>query len=83
VWQKGKQDKPNADHQPLVKPVKNLVKDYIKSENAPVLLAYSIEGDVSNSSASRILRNLKADHCCISEPPYPLYGTPLMISFIC
>ena len=63
--------------------MKNFVKDYIKLENAPVLLAYFIEGDVSNFSASRILCNLKADYYYISKPPYLLYRTPLMISFIC
>jgi len=70
----------------LVKLVKNLVKDYIKSENALILLACSMEGDCANSSASRILRNLKAEHRCIGEPPYSLYGAPLarsMVPFMC
>ena len=65
--------------------MKNFVKDYIKSKNVFVLLACSMEGDVYNFSAFRILYNLKAEHYYINKPPYLLYKTPLarsMVSFI-
>ena len=70
----------------LVKLVKNFVKDYIKSENVFVFPACSIEGDIANFSAFRILRNLKAKCHCINKPLYSLYGAPLtrsIVSFIC
>ncbi|OCL10716.1 interferon-induced GTP-binding protein Mx [Glonium stellatum] len=66
----------------LVKLVKNLVKDYINSENALVLLACSMESDVANSSATRIVRNLKAESRCIgvlTKPDRLPQGDPVDI----
>ena len=68
-----------------VKLVKNFVKDYIKSKNALILRAYSMEGDICNFSTFKILHNLKAEHRYINEPLYLLYRAPLarlMVSFI-
>ncbi|OCK79986.1 hypothetical protein K432DRAFT_393431 [Lepidopterella palustris CBS 459.81] len=64
----------------LVKLVKNLVKEYIKSENALVLLATSMEGDAANSSAAKIVRKLKAESRCIgvlTKPDRLPQGDPI------
>ena len=58
----------------LIKLVKNLVKDYIKSENVLILLACFMEGNICNFSAFGILCNLKAEYHCIGEL---LYGNPI------
>lgn len=49
----------------LVKLVKNLVKDYVRHEESLVLLACSMESDMANSSAGRLVRGMKAEHRCI------------------
>ncbi|KAL2354881.1 Dynamin family protein [Cryomyces antarcticus] len=49
----------------LVKLVRSLVKEYVRSENALVLLACSMEGDIATSSASSIVRKMGAEHRCI------------------
>ena len=61
----------------LVKLIKNIIKDYIKSKNALILLAYFIKGDIYNFSTFKILYNLKVKHYYINKPPYLLYKAPL------
>ena len=55
----------------LVELVKNLVKEYVTAENCINLLAIPMTDDPANSSASRLLRDLKAERRtvgCLTKP---------------
>lgn len=49
----------------LVKLVKNLVKEYVRPQESLVLLACSMESDMANSSAGKLVRGMGAEHRCI------------------
>ena len=51
----------------LVEMVKRLTEEYISEENALILLACSMEGDIANSTASRIVRENGAEDRCIGK----------------
>ena len=51
----------------LVRLVRRLVETYIKSSNTIVLLTCSMEGDVANSTASMIVREMNATDRCIGR----------------
>ena len=50
-----------AEEEYLVNLVKNLVKEYIKADNCINLLAIPMTDDPANSSASRLIREVKAE----------------------
>jgi GTPase SAR1 family protein len=51
----------------LVEIVRNLAKEYIKSEDAIVLLAKSMEADPHNSSAAKLAKDMRATERCVGE----------------
>ncbi|KAI9805952.1 MAG: hypothetical protein M1825_000566 [Sarcosagium campestre] len=51
----------NHDEQHLVTMVRNLVKEYIKSENSLVLLAVPMTDDTANSSAAAVVKAMRAE----------------------
>lgn len=60
-----------AEEEYLVDLVKNLVKDYIKAEDCINLLAIPLTDDPANSSASRLIREAKAEARtvgCLTKP---------------
>ncbi|KAJ9667410.1 hypothetical protein H2201_002611 [Coniosporium apollinis] len=64
----------------LVKLVKNLVKDYVRPQESLVLLACSMESDMANSSAAKLVRGMGADRRCIgvlTKPDRMPQGDPL------
>lgn len=59
-----------------MKLVKNLVREYIKADNVLVLLACSMEGDVANSAASRIVRDMDATSRCVGKVLFKRFKFP-------
>lgn len=55
----------DADEIHLVSLVENLAEKYVRDEDALVLLACSLEGDVANSSAARLVRKFRAVNRCV------------------
>ncbi|EON68609.1 hypothetical protein W97_07867 [Coniosporium apollinis CBS 100218] len=49
----------------LVKLVKNLFKEYVRPQESLVLLSCSMESDMANSSAGKLVRGMGAEHRCI------------------
>ncbi|KAF1829164.1 interferon-induced GTP-binding protein Mx [Decorospora gaudefroyi] len=55
----------SAESQFLVKFVRDLVIDYVKDEESLILVTWSLESDIANSTAGGIARDLKATNRCI------------------
>jgi hypothetical protein len=56
-----------------VKFVKDLVTDYVKDQEALLLVTCSMENDIANSTAGGIARQLKATDRCIGKLSLRLY----------
>lgn len=66
----------------LVGAVRDMTSEYVADESSLVLLACSMEGDIQNSTASGIVRSLKATHRCLgvlTKPDRFPQGDPIDI----